>query len=75
MNLSNFPAGTPKTHFSGLSFHWYRLRLLKTSCKSSMKFYEFSVLITTSSNKLPLACPSDRLSMFEYLSSKSLPRS
>jgi hypothetical protein len=49
INLNNFPAGTPKTHLSGLSFHWYRLRLLKTSCKSSMKFYEFSVLITTSS--------------------------
>jgi hypothetical protein len=49
MNLSNFPAGTSKTHFSGLSFHRYRLRLLKTSCKSSMKFAEFSVLITTSS--------------------------
>jgi hypothetical protein len=40
-NPSNFPAGTPKTHFSGLSFHRYRLRLLKTSCKSSMKFSEF----------------------------------
>jgi hypothetical protein len=49
MNPSNFPAGTPKTHFSGLSFHRYRLRLLKTSYKSSMKFSEFSVLITTSS--------------------------
>jgi hypothetical protein len=49
MNLSNFPAGTPKTHFSGLSFHRYHLKLLKTSCKSSMKFSEFSVLITTSS--------------------------
>jgi hypothetical protein len=49
INPSNFPAGTPKTHFSGLSFHRYRLRLLKTSYKSSMKFSEFSVLITTSS--------------------------
>jgi hypothetical protein len=49
MNPSNFSAGTPKTHFSRLSFHRYRLTLLKTSCKSSMKFYEFSVLITTSS--------------------------
>ena len=29
INPSNFPAGTPKTHFSGLSFHLYRLRLLK----------------------------------------------
>jgi hypothetical protein len=49
INPSNFSAGTPKTHFSGLSFHRYRRRLLKTSCKSSMKFSEFSVLITTSS--------------------------
>jgi hypothetical protein len=49
MNPSNFPAGTPKTRFSGLSFHRYRLKLLKTSYKSSMKFSEFSVLITTSS--------------------------
>jgi hypothetical protein len=49
MNPSNFRAGTPKTHFSGLSFHRYRLRLLKTSYKSSMKLSEFSVLITTSS--------------------------
>jgi hypothetical protein len=46
MNPSNFPAGTPKTHFSELSFHQYRLKPLKTSYKSSMKF---SVFITTSS--------------------------
>jgi hypothetical protein len=49
MNPSNFLAGTAKTHFSRLSFHRYRLRLLKTSYRSSMKFSEFSVLITTSS--------------------------
>jgi hypothetical protein len=47
MNPSNLPTTTPKTHFSGLSFHRYRLRLLKTSYKFSMKFSEFSVLITT----------------------------
>jgi hypothetical protein len=49
INPSNFPIGTPKTHFSGLSFHRYHRRLLKTSSKSSMKFSEFFVLITTSS--------------------------
>jgi hypothetical protein len=44
-----FAPTTPKTHFSGLSFHRHHLKLLKTSCKSLMKFSEFSVLITTSS--------------------------
>jgi hypothetical protein len=73
MNPSNFLASTPKTHFSGLSFHRYRRRLLKTRCKYSMKFSEFSVLITTSAgchaNTSRLSCR-NWTSALSYLSSR-----
>jgi hypothetical protein len=37
MNPRSCPAGTPKTHFVGLSIMFYFLRLLKVSCRSAMR--------------------------------------
>ena len=49
MKPSNFPEGTPKTHFSGLSLMSYVRRLSNVSLKSSIKVSTCLVLMTTSS--------------------------
>jgi hypothetical protein len=49
MNLSNFPDGTPNTHFVGLSFHQNFRKLLNISSKSAIRSLGFLVLMTTSS--------------------------
>ena len=42
------PDGTPKTHFLGLSLHWYAHKLAKVSERSAMKSSFVLVLTTTS---------------------------
>jgi hypothetical protein len=49
MNPSNFPDGTPKTHFFGLSFHQNLRKLLNISSESAIRSSGFLVLMTTSS--------------------------
>jgi hypothetical protein len=49
MNPSNFPNGTPDTHFVGLSFHRNLHKLLNVSSKSVIRSSGFLVLMTTSS--------------------------
>jgi hypothetical protein len=49
MNPSNFPDGTPNTHFVGLSFHPNLHKLLNVSSKSVIRSSGFLVLMTTSS--------------------------
>jgi hypothetical protein len=49
MNPSNFPDGTPNTHFVGLSFHQNFHKLLNVSSKSAIRSSGFLVLMTMSS--------------------------
>jgi hypothetical protein len=49
MNPSNFPDGTPNTHFLGLSFHLNFHKLLNVSSKSAIRSSGFLVLMTTPS--------------------------
>src|SRR5438105_9507602 len=49
MKLSSFPKGTPKTHFSGFSFHLKRLRFVNVSDKSDMRSSLTQDLMMTSS--------------------------
>jgi hypothetical protein len=49
MNPSNFPNGTPYTHFVGLSFHRNFRKLLNISSKSTIRSSRFLVLMTMSS--------------------------
>jgi hypothetical protein len=49
MNPSNFPDGTLKMHFVGLSFHQNLRKLLNISSKSMIRSLGFLVLMTTSS--------------------------
>ena len=49
MKPSSFPAGTPKTHFSGLSLMSYAWRLSNVRRKSSISVLTCLVLMTTSS--------------------------
>jgi hypothetical protein len=49
MNPSNFPDGTPNTHFVALSFHRNFHKLLNVSSKSAIRSSRFLVLMTTSS--------------------------
>ena len=46
---SSWPAGTPNTHFSGLSLIWNRRKLANVSFRSSSKVPRFSVFTTMSS--------------------------
>ena len=45
----SWPAGTPNTHFSGLSLIWNRRRFSNVSLRSSNKVSRFSVFTTMSS--------------------------
>jgi hypothetical protein len=49
MNPRSCPAGTPKTHFVGLSIMLYFLRLLKVSYKSAMRLSCFLDIMAMSS--------------------------
>ena len=49
MKPRSFPAGTPKTHFSGLSLMSHVRRLSNVSLRSSIKDSTCLVLTTTSS--------------------------
>src|SRR5438128_7852317 len=45
MKLSSFPDGTPKTHFSGFSFHLKRLRFVNVSDRSDMRQVRYEILL------------------------------
>ena len=53
----SFPAGTPKTHFSGLSLMSYVRRLSNVSLRSSIKDSTYLVLMTTSSTYASTVLP------------------
>ena len=58
MKPSNFPDGTPKTHFSGFNFHLKRLRLVNVSDRSDMRSSLTRDLMTTSSTYASTLRPS-----------------
>ena len=57
MKPSSFPAGTPKTHFSGFSLMSYALRLSNVSLKSSTRVSTCLDLMTTSSTYASTVLP------------------
>ena len=57
MNPSSFPAGTPKTHFSGLRLMSYVRRLSNVTRKSSTNDSTCLVLMTTSSTYASIVLP------------------
>ena len=57
MKPRSFPAGTPKTHFSGLSLMSYVQRLSNVSLKSSTRVSTCLVLTTTSSTYASIVLP------------------
>ena len=57
MKPKSFPAGMPKTHFSGLSLMSYAQRLSNVSLKSSTKVSTCLDLMTTSSTYASTVLP------------------